>query len=356
MVSLEDLHAVRDVISKRWLWPRGRRLRGVSYRQRRLSDAVSLARRAVHAVGPGLKIAGGKVTSTRCVQVRVLRKLPTSALPTVERLPESMDGVPLDVCEAPLAMMRVTQARRSSAVARARSALESLAATGADTGHYTPLVGGVSAAHQDVIAGTLGYFCRLADGPDDAVYLLSNNHVFADGIAGNPVTAVFQPSPGDNSAAWPAVADLAKAMALRRTTANRVDCALARIRAGVSIDPRIMDIGPIRGTAVVGQGAPVRMRGRSSGLVHGVVSHTGWNVEVGLVVGRTFETYNFANQIQIVAASPSTRFGTDGDSGALVVGEYSQEAVGLFFASETDGTGYANPIQEVLESLVAVLL
>ena len=138
----------------------------------RVAVATKAARNNVHAVGVGRKLVNGKSTSTRCLRLYVVQKLAPSALSQRDRLPNKIDGIPTDVIQSPPAFISVT----ACSSARGR--------------RQRPLVAGISAAHRAVTAGTISCFCwsTRPDDPDGVVYVLSNNHVFAD---------VNQAAPGD---------------------------------------------------------------------------------------------------------------------------------------------------------------
>ena len=64
-----------------------------------VAAAVSSAARNVHAVGIGRKVVEGKTTRELSVRLYVVQKLAKSLLPPRDLLPETIDGVPVDVIE-----------------------------------------------------------------------------------------------------------------------------------------------------------------------------------------------------------------------------------------------------------------
>ncbi len=59
-----------------------------------------LRRPGVTAVDVGFRFRGGVMTDELAIRVHVRRKLPAEALPAHELLPESIEGIPVDVIEA----------------------------------------------------------------------------------------------------------------------------------------------------------------------------------------------------------------------------------------------------------------
>lgn len=53
----------------------------------------------VVAVGIGYRQQGGEETEQLCISVSVSRKMPDRELPAGERLPGSLEGIPVDVVE-----------------------------------------------------------------------------------------------------------------------------------------------------------------------------------------------------------------------------------------------------------------
>lgn len=229
-----------------------------------------------------------------------------------------------------------------------------------ETGRVRPLRPGVSLAHVDVTAGTLGGFVvadpdRSGDdapqlpGGADALYALSNRHVL-DGVPGD---GVLQPGPADGGTD-PAdrVGTVAAVVPLARGERASVDAAVALLD-----DPQVdldYPVGRVTTTAEAVPGDEVAKIGRTTGHTHGRVSAiemddvlVGYGPELGVLA--------FDGQIEVESTGPGP-FSRGGDSGSLV---YRPDgvALGLLFAgSETggpDGTGltYVNPVDAVLDAL-----
>lgn len=219
-----------------------------------------------------------------------------------------------------------------------------------ETGRVRPLRPGISIAHVDVSAGTLGGFAVRGAGGE--MFILSNWHVLAGSPSARIGDAVLQPGPADGGTA-PAdrVGTLADLVPLTPTHTATVDAAIALLD-----DPAVdgaYPVGPVSETVEARGGEAVGKIGRTTGVTAGRVSA----IELdGLVVGYgDLGTISFDNQIEIESTSAGP-FSQGGDSGSLVYREDGL-ALGLLFAGSQiggpGGTGltYVNPITAVLESL-----
>ncbi|WP_315097066.1 hypothetical protein [uncultured Cellulomonas sp.] len=222
------------------------------------------------------------------------------------------------------------------------------------TGRVRPLRPGVSIAHVDVSAGTLGAFVHK----DGVVHALSNYHV----LSGTPQAAVgdliVQPGPADGGRApRDRVGALAARVDLEQGLDATVDCAIALL------DDQEVDleypVGRITTTAVALGGEKVAKIGRTTAVTRGHVTA----IELDDVVvgyGEELGEIGFDNQIEIESTG-SGPFSRGGDSGSLVYRE-DGVALGLLFAgSESggeNGTGltYINPIDAVLGALGVTLV
>ena len=120
----------------------------------------------VVATGVGLKQAAGQAIATPCIVCSVAEKLSRSHLGSRDCVPETLDGVPVDVFET--------------------GPIRALAAR---TDRQRPAPGGVSIGHRDITAGTLGCLVRK----DGKLVILSNNHVLADSNAAELEDPILQP-------------------------------------------------------------------------------------------------------------------------------------------------------------------
>lgn len=373
MSFTSDLIQAKQVLSARLL--RAGLRGGVVTRSRTLSVAAAVAAAGtnVHAVGLGRKEVKGKRTETMAVRLHVVQKLAPSLITPRDRLPEEIDGVPTDVVESPPAFVAVgrrstTHAKVAEAPALATPETSATPAT-ADVPACTdqrqanqrPVVAGISTAHHDVTAGTLGYFCRSVRQGDDPAQacVLSNNHIYANLNRAQPGDPLYQPGPLDGGGAADHFADLARFVPLQLdgTTPNRVDAAIGNLLPNVPSNLEVCSIGKIAGTTSAVEDMAVRKHGRTTGYAEGTVT----DELIDALVGMDFEDPNsvslFQNQMRLVPAGPFPAIGLGGDSGSLVVNQSTAHAVGLYFANPPSGEyGYANHIADVLADLQIELL
>ncbi|MEV7963149.1 hypothetical protein [Oerskovia paurometabola] len=222
-----------------------------------------------------------------------------------------------------------------------------------ETGRVRPLRPGVSIAHVDVTAGTLGAFVLVGD----TLHALSNYHVLAGSPRAQVGDAVVQPGPADGGRA-PAdqVGTLAATVPLARGRTATVDAAVALLDdPDVDLD---YPVGLITTTAVALGGETVGKIGRTTAVTAGRVTA----IELDDVVvgyGEDLGALRFDDQIEVESTGTGP-FSRGGDSGSLVY-RADGVALGLLFAgSETggeNGTGltYVNPIDTVLAALDARL-
>jgi hypothetical protein len=136
---------------------------------------------------------------------------------------------------------------------------------------------------------------------------------------------------------------------------NFVDCAIARLRTGITFNAtRLRGIGRLAG--VLGHdldvGDVVHKVGRTTGVRHGKVTA----VELdGVGVQYDIGVVTFDDQVE-VEGSGSRSFSDAGDSGSLIVSDDLRAAALLFAGGDHGGTNgkgltYGNPIQTVLRAL-----
>jgi hypothetical protein len=329
----------------------------------RVERAIAMAGQNVHAVGIGRKVVAGKVTEDQCVRVYVVQKIAESLLPPIYRIPESVAGVPTDVIESPPAFILPTK-RRNRKAKPVPAAVATAAPPACSTNRrqrQRPVVAGISAGHFNITAGTLGYFCRsIRHGDDPAhVYVLSNNHVFADVNQAQVGDDLYQPGPADGGTATDHFGDLTRwaPIQLGGTSPNRVDAAIGRLRPNVEHQAEVCSIGPMTGTAQATEGMQVRKHGRTTGYTEGEVTDESYDALVGMDHNNPNVVALFESQMRIERIAPYLAFGLGGDSGSLVVSKDDTLAVGLYFAGPESGTyGIANYIQDVLNELEILLL
>jgi hypothetical protein len=194
-----------------------------------------------------------------------------------------------------------------------------------------------------IFAGTIG--AKVTDSAGQ-VLSLSNNHVYADGNAVPPGTAILQPGLLDGGdAATDAIGWLHDFEPIRFDgSANTIDAAVA-----LSDDTLIGNATPADGYGAPGStttaaelGLGVAKYGRTTGLTSGEVTGVNAMVWVAYQAGTALFTD------QIVVRGSRGSFSKPGDSGALVVtGDGANSPVGLLFAG-SKRTTLVNPIDPVL--------
>lgn len=226
----------------------------------------------------------------------------------------------------------------------------------------------------DVTAGTLGCWVKK----NGAYFILSNNHVLANGNLASKGDAILQPGRYDGGQ-WPndRLAELydfipiqfesgdsdckigrsaagmlnvlatafdrktrMRAVRLLEAPENLVDAAIARPLLKEDVLDNILNIGAINGTAEVELGTAVKKSGRTTGLTTGVIEQIDVSVRVSY---GTNKTALFVNQLM---AGPMSQ---GGDSGSAVLNEQN-EIIGLLYAGSDTITVF-NRIQDVFASL-----
>ncbi len=323
----------------------------------RVSDAVSNAGRNVHAVGVGRKIVEGQPTEITAVRVYVTQKIAVSLLPSRDRLPETIDGIPVDVIESPPAFI-LTKKRSQP---RAKVSANALACTDNRKNRQRPVIAGISTALYTVTAGTISCFCRSnreGDNPAE-VFVLSNNHVFANVNQAGIGDDLYQPGPADGGTQSDHFAELHRfaQIILGGQVPNRVDAAIGKLLPGIEYQPEICQIGKLRGVGQATEGMTVCKHGRTTGYTEGIVTDESVNALVGMNHSNSSVVALFENQIRIERTPSYPAIGLGGDSGSLVVSKNGTKAVGLYFAGPQGGEyGLANHIAEVIDKLQIVLL
>lgn len=361
MPAIDDVLQAKQVLSARLL--RAGLQGGVVGRVAtfRVHAAIASAGRNVHAVGIGRKIVKGKETTERCIRIYVLQKIAESLLPPRDRLPSTIAGIPTDVIEAQPAFALGPKAGRRRKTRGSPTITRPSSCSDDRCRRQRPVIAGISVAHRDITAGTLGYFCRSTRHGDDPtkVYVLSNNHVFANVNQAQPSDDLYQPGPADGGTTGDHFADLHRYVPVRLggTAPNRVDAAIGELQAGVGYTPELCSIGPIQGTARAVEGLQIRKHGRTTGYTEGIVTDESYDALIGMNHEDMSVVALFENQMRLERIDPYPVIGLGGDSGSLVVMKTKAKAVGLYFAGPDNGFyGVANHIQDVLNELEIQLL
>jgi hypothetical protein len=215
-----------------------------------------------------------------------------------------------------------------------------------------PLRPGLSVAHPEVTAGTLGGFVRGAGG----LAILSNNHVLAASDAASIGDATLQPGPADGGGPDDRVATLTAFQRFVAGRPNLIDAAIATLDAGVTADPGYLPGGPLTGPMPAGVDVdpdePVEKLGRTTGHTRGVITA----VEVdGVAVQYDDVVHRFDDQIEIQGVAGD--FSAGGDSGSVIWRSRDRAPMALLFAGSSTGGAqgggvtFANPLDTVLRTL-----
>jgi len=350
MSTKADILQAKQAASARWLRKAASAHSVGLTRALTVASAVEATGSNLHAVGIGHKIVDEKETKTLCVRLYVVQKLPKSLISAKKLLPEEIDGIPTDVIESAPAF--------ASAAKTKASALPSC--TKRRKKRQRPVIAGISTAHFEVTAGTLSCFCRSTKKGDDPaeIYVMSNNHVYANVNQAKIGDLLYQPGPADGGTEPDAIASLHRwVKILFKKKPNRVDAAIGKIIEGVPHLPEICTIGKVKGVATATENMKVRKHGRTTGYTEGIVTDESYDAWVDMDhSGDPAKAALFEDQMRIESIDPKMAFGLGGDSGSLVVQKSSPKAVGLYFAGPGDGSyGVANHIADVLKELMIEL-
>jgi len=338
VITADDLAYGRDVLAARWL-TRAASV-DVTRMRRTASVGVAAARagHAIHGTGVGPRVVLGALTGDLAVRCYVLQKLPRRSLSRHLQLPVTVDGIPVDVIEAAPACVHVEKPFQQQ--------------------QCDPLRSGISTGRAGGTFGTLGAFCRSTRQGDlsQDVLALSNHHVFTDLLdaTGGPV---YQPGPSDAVGALREIGTVRRSWHVEPgTTENRIDAAVAILKADVPHDVDIPSIGRLRGRRDAQRGFMACKFGRTTRLTEGVITDIACRQFVGLDPLGSAQAL-FVEQIRVDAVAGAGSFGGGGDSGALLMEKDTGMAIGLYFAGAIDGSyGLANHMSAVCERLDIELL
>jgi len=309
----------------------------------------------VVATSLGYKKTNGKKTDQLAIICSVDSKKAKQKLLSDELVPDQIENIPTDVFVSGMIYAQQDPKRR-----------------------YRPAPGGVSIAHENVTAGTLGCLVKK----NGKLFILSNNHILANSNAAYKGEAILQPAPYDEGE-WPLdrIAELEefvkikfiqeesecsigkssagilntlasftgsktriKSIKITEDDENRVDCALAKPIDQKDVKDEILKIGKITGVAEGILGMSVQKSGRTTGLTNGTIDQIDVTVEVSYGSNKSAIFFD-----QLIAGSMSQ----GGDSGSAILNQENQ-IIGLLFAG-SDSITVINRIQDVFESLQVTL-
>ena len=190
---------------------------------------------------------------------------------------------------------------------------------------YGKLRGGLQIMNREIgEPGTLGMLVTVGG----VTYLISAKHVLAKGRPGIG-DAVRQPA-GSND------------IAIVERVSERLDCAAARVIAGVPFAPEILHIGALAPTRDPAEGMRVIKAGASTGVTEGKITRIDGN-EV---------------TIKPLADFPlEYELSDTGDSGSVWVESESRAPVALHYSAQSGGgsVAYAIPMPAVLRELTTIM-
>lgn len=285
----------------------------------------------VVGVALGEKFVGNRPTGVLGLKFLVVRKYPEDQLARRERLPRSVDGLPVDVEEVGVlrANQTMTAAPRAKTIPNPRTRIRP-AHPGASIGFVSP---------QFKMAGTFG--AVVTDGTH--LYILSNNHVMAHENQLPLGASIVQPGPLDGGRPADAIATLTRFIPLQGGS-NHVDAAIAGVTDSGNVAREVLHIGAPSGVGRAGIDMAVHKFGRTTSYTVGRVTSVAADVKVVYGTG----TMVFDDQI-LIQGTPGS-FSAAGDSGSLILERGTNLGVGLLFAGSATHT-IANHLDDVLQAL-----
>lgn len=310
---------------------------------KRMVEDEFLSRPGVIGVDIGEKFTDGRPTGRAAIVVYVCAK--GSDHP--QQIPATVEGVPTDVVAESIVLHRaLLSPDEQQPVVAQRDSVQRHAVLrgGISIGPWRAVrvvPPDVSVPGDYVIVGTLG--ALVVSRTEQLVMGLTSFHVGCVDDAWMVGDRIVHPSRVDGGVQK--LDDIGEL--------NRAALSGAVNAAAVLLDPQrprraeILDIGAVTGSAPAPVGTPVRKRGRTTALTHGVVASTDATIAVDF--GDGIGVRKLRDQLRI--DSCAGRFGDHGDSGSVLV-DVENRVVGLYCAGTASGsTGFANPIDPVLDQL-----
>jgi len=283
----------------------------------------------------GYKVINGKKTDIPSLVIFVTKKVDPIMLRESDRIPREIEGVLTDVVE--VGIMRANSYR---------------------TERQRPCKGGISVAHMDVTAGTLGCWFKRGS----RWFALSNNHVFANSNDAHIGDPILQPGPYDGGMLSDVIAHLDRFVPIsfisaegcsisrgvakglnflangvgsnsylrshKKDVVNLVDCALAEATDESVVDREIYEVGIIPGWREADIGDYIWKSGRTSEITDGTIDYIGSvQVSYGDAGVAMFEEQFVSN----------TMLCAGGDSGSAVL-DRDLNIIGLLFAGSDTST------------------
>jgi len=273
---------------------------------------------------PQPRIRKGKVIpKEQVLRVYVTRKIPKEQLKPSELIPSEIEGVKTDVVE--IGRIKKLQGYRE---------------------RYRPAPAGVSTSRADQnAAGTIGWFMVDEDGN---IYILSNNHVWANENNATQGDKIVQPGLLDGGDPEnDVIAELYDWIDIDFAgNPNTVDVAIAIPLDLSQVYTSIMVVGGVTGKADPVQDSKAKKVGRSTGYTEGTIIDTSATLNVDYDSGTALFQDVFIVQGEDIIVQ-------QGDSGSPVLDEQGR-FLGLLFAGSDDGKTLvackANNIESAFQS------
>jgi hypothetical protein len=247
----------------------------------------------VRSVDIGYEFSDRRSTGRLAIRVHVNAKQPDAELKPSERLPEEIEGIPLDVIQSNPKLHAINRDARQ-----------------------VPVIGGVTLGNTrpDSPPGTLG--AVVFDQRSLQPMALSNYHVL-----------VVESPQGTDMIAQPQTSATADALGNLERWDKHLDCAVCRITSR-PVSAELAELGAVGGTQSPRVGMKVVKSGRTTGVTRGVID------------GTDGEGFSVVPDPDFPA--PGGEISDSGDSGSLWLESATLLAVGLHFAGEGD----PDPAQE----------
>jgi len=277
----------------------------------------------VCGLGVGFKVKKGKRINTLALRVYVTQKVPRSRLKPGDRLPATIEGLPVDVIVRE-PVFRLFDPYHPSPENAAR---------------HVVLRGGISIG-VGAATGTLGG--SLFENGSLLDVMLTNWHVACEEVNCSAGTGI-QPGVFDGAGRERPVGNV-----LRSVLDERVDCAILGLNGVALLERTVLAVGALGIPVAAELGMAVQKVGRTSGLTTGTVTDIDADVDVSNASGGGGSTFHHEGQIEFEGDDGMIQ---RGDSGSLLL-EMNGNVVGLCFAGNEDGdNGDACHIQDVLNAL-----
>lgn len=269
----------------------------------------------VTGVDIGFRYKDGKRLTGFGVRIHVKEKIKAEALEADELLPESIDGVPVDVIQAVY--------KPHSALARPEPEVDPTPRTT----RVDPIQPGISVSHPSVSSGTLGAI--VYDKTTGHRGILSNWHVLVGDSDSQPGDPIVQPGKKYGG----------------RTPQDRIgslkrfildvhgDAAVAILNGTRSVEPAQAESG-VSPTEIraVRRGEVLEKSGVKTGITRGIVDGTGRYTLDYAVGTRTIAGFKIVAEKD--GNPDNLEISSGGDSGSLWYSPEDKMAVGLHFAGE----------------------